>query len=409
MHRTGDQPSVLKYRLITLDELASKIDELVESTTTNIVAELKTATSISATVDICLSGNDKTLMIVTANWIDLDTFQRRTRLIACDVCKSSKSYEFDVNCKLSSIYAKFGIEKLILATTTNNIATSVDLLHSDDFLIENQRSYSEVYNLVNQIQCPTYLFKLVVTEDAAGAKNDFEYLGKFRTAFEKLEALQYHNKDNLGDDSIKILKEIFNSTTVDGQCISNYESIVNLIKFELADLNEIKTELGQTHWTEDDFNFLKEYVMILEPIVTTIEYLEKHDCFYATHLPMVYSTKNNLDDFSSSGKIQYCQALLIAIQNGLRIRFDHLFDFNNEKCLPAIIATCTHPFFKMRWLKGDMKTPLNTNLILDLLVQAAKNIDLKPEQVSTEAGNSNTIGLSMSNAKIYSRFAGMKL
>lgn len=377
--RLDGQSYVKRFQILVPQELTAKIDENIELAYEKIRSDLEATPSVSVSVDTC-SAQDKSLMIVTANWIDSIELKRKSRLIGCEAITHNES----ITDKLEWIYTKYGIDNKILATIKNNISN------------EFSNPINEMEILTNPIDSPTYLFKMIATEDAATAKTNSEYADKWSIAFDKFNTLRdSRRRSDLSEEAKRILKEIF-GTSADSYTIN--DSITNLIKF---DVDEVMTELYVPVLTADDLAFLKEYAMVMEPIVTTIEYLEKNDCFYATHLPMVYSTKTNLDDLLSNGKIQHCQPLLTAIANGLKERFVHLFNFYDEKCLPAIIATCTHPFFKMRWLKGEMKTPIITNHILNLLVKAAKECDTQIEDDASASG----AGTSQSKG-IYSFYGG---
>lgn len=56
--------------------------------------------------------------------------------------------------------------------------------------------------------------------------------------------------------------------------------------------------------------------------------------------------------------------------NGLQKRFA-MMDLNSKEAVPALIATCTHPYFKLRWL-GQQKTTETIDLITRYLLQATE-------------------------------------
>lgn len=60
-----------------------------------------------------------------------------------------------------------------------------------------------------------------------------------------------------------------------------------------------------------------------------------------------------------------------AIFGGFMIRFGQFFDLKNLTTLPALIATCTDPYFKLRWLPKDLASTENITWIQNLIINAA--------------------------------------
>lgn len=363
------QSSKKKYDIISPQELYAEIQEQLSVKEEHLSSTLKGVSSISTVVDAWWTGS-KTFMSVGVNWIDTKNFQRISNIIGCIVFNESVSNNLLVE-RLHQTYEHYGISNKIIATVTNNHPQ-----YDDDIEQTSKVTYWQIEGLKNQIDNPAYLFELIGRKADGEAFNDTIYAELHQAAFSKFKILSDYYKDsNITDRASCFLDGIFKHSSKESKVAHDFNAISNLINCDQMNLNSVLEELNVSPFTHTDIDFLKEYVVVFEPIATAIEYLQIHNCYYGTLLPMVYSMKDNLEDVRNRGAVTLCQALLAAILNGIEQYFSYLFDFTNEKCAPAIIATCTHPYFKMRWLKGAMKTSVSTNQILELLVKAAKEYD----------------------------------
>lgn len=338
-------------------------------------------------------------MTSIVNWINASDFQRVSHLIGCEIFADSISSE-SLSERLLEICSEYDLTNKIIATVTNN---------NPQYDKDNPQSgirgrtggdmvYLELHHdLYNHIKNPTHLFELIGIDEAGKAMTDEQYAALHQSAFEKFQLLlgalcEKTKSGQLSEQTKSIWSGVLNQPSIGSKVTEIYNSITNLVNCTDDQLYETAVQLEMASFTENDINFFKEYAIILEPIATAIEYLQKNNCYYATLLPMVYSMNDNLINAQNQNKIHLCRPLLTAILNGVQHTFHHLFDFNSDQCIPALIATCTHPFFKMRWLKGDLKTPTNTSHILDLLVKVAKEYDDGIKKETTEPGTSSNNG-----------------
>lgn len=364
-----------EYHIISPQVLRAEVDERICAKKESLMPTLKTVPSVSTAVDVW-SVHQKTFLSIIVNWLNSTDYQRQSSVIACEIFPEPLPV-VAINERLKQIYADFEISEKNVATVTNNHLQSENV------------TFVPVLGLENRIENPTYLFELIYIEVAQKVLNSDEYYRVHQSAFSKFDALSNEtNHRHLSEKSLSILME-FKPQSIVSKVNQMYSCVLNVVNCDSERLNEVSTEMGILTFSEEDMRFLKEYTMILEPIATAIEYLQKNNCHFSTILPMVYSMTENLTAMTTNGEIQLCQPLLTAILDGIKQYFEYLFDFNNEKCIPAIIATCTHPFFKMRWLKGELKTPNNTNLILDLLVRVAKQHEETKDSKNQESTSEN--------------------
>lgn len=328
----------------------------------------------------------KIFIALTANWIDVSTFQRKTVALACDILKPSSSFEETLDQRLQAIYSQFNLEGKIVATASHNsIYLNVDQHECSkydkirDLPQTKQLTYIKINDLDNHIQCSAYYFEKICIVDAAKKMVDATQISAF-DKFHRFTEIAPNDFDETSDQN--------NS---DSKCTFNFNAISKWLDRDETQLREI--EMDKPLMLEsNEKEFLREYITVIEPIATAIEYQQKNDCFFAAYLPMVHSTRNHLVELKNSEQIQWCNSQLNAIVEGIETRFAHLFDFHDKKCVIPLIATCSHPFFKMRWLKGELKTSSNVNFIVDVLIKAAKEIKTEEKTDTNDTSSTQNKG-----------------
>lgn len=380
--RATSEPSRKLYHIISPQVLLAEISEQLSVHEESLQSTLKNVTSISIAFD-AWTTNHKTFATGIINWIDPSDFHHAADVLSCEVHPADISNGSLLE-RLEKICSDYKIADKVVAKVTNN--------HRPYEPNENigQVSFREFNGVENHLENPTHVFESIGMNAARMALNDEQFAVLHKSAFEKFDALTERVECfKLSEKAASILDSAFKTSCIGSKVTQIYNRISNLMNCDKETLNEISIELEVPPFTESDVSFLKEYVIVLEPVATAIEYLQKNQCYYATLLPMVYSMKDNLEDIKKQGLIQHCQPLLSTISNSVALTFAHLFDFDDENCTPALIATCTHPYFKMRWLKGAMKTPKNTNRILDRMVEIAKEFkQVKLEGVDSKSSAS---------------------
>ena len=92
--------------------------------------------------------------------------------------------------------------------------------------------------------------------------------------------------------------------------------------------------------------------------------------YYADLLPTLFSVNKQLIALQSVN-LRYCTPLLNAITVGFQRRFADFLNLTPDVNM-AILATITHPYFKLRWLPSSLSA--QRNRLQSLLVSTAKNI-----------------------------------
>lgn len=397
-------------KILTKKELKMKINEMFNKTKENLMSELNNISHCCTTADIWFMS-DKSYIGITIHWIDLESQNRVSRILSCRRFNLPHTSERIMN-HIRAINIEYGIENKVVATITDNRSnfgkvfndfgiskthhTKSDISDSseceftgdndnesnsdsDSDLDDNNFNLHDIDSLPlteqTHLRCATHTLSLIATEDALKALNhDSTYFKAHSTVFGKLN--QLWTKSNQRKKSKQILA-IFKSTLVlpvSTRWNSLYDAIQRILQIGTKQLNKLMHEFGLPKFISSDINFLKEYVAVLEPIALAIEHLRATNCYFAIFLPTIYSTDDCLQNLKSS-KFQYCSALLNAIINGVQSRFEYLWDFRNENCIPALLATCSHPYFKLRWIPDGINTATNLQTVNEIMRDAVNGKD----------------------------------
>lgn len=88
---------------------------------------------------------------------------------------------------------------------------------------------------------------------------------------------------------------------------------------------------------------------MLKPIAIAIDHLQgQSSCPYGELIPTLFAVQAKLHDMQALN-LRYCSHILQAIITGFEKMFSSFLQLKSDGN-EAILATATHPFFKMRWL-----------------------------------------------------------
>lgn len=154
-------------------------------------------------------------------------------------------------------------------------------------------------------------------------------------------------------------------------------------------LDQLAIELEVKRLNEQNMVFIKEYIKIVQSIALAIDHLQAETkCYYGSLLPTIITIRNSIQALKKKESITMCQPFLEAVSDSFHNLFADVFDIKSTNCLKAILATCSHPFFKLKWLRGALRTDENLQYIENQLFLAA--VDLKKK-------NTNSFSYSTSN------------
>lgn len=97
-----------------------------------------------------------------------------------------------------------------------------------------------------------------------------------------------------------------------------------------------------------EWNFLVEYIKVMEPLTISLDKLQgEKSCYLRYVAPTIITIRHILME---QNNLVYCTSLSNAIIKGLEKRYPFIFDLNHPKSKPYILAAVSHPKFKMEWI-----------------------------------------------------------
>ncbi|KAK9533152.1 hypothetical protein VZT92_008328 [Zoarces viviparus] len=307
-------------------------------------------------------------MGVTAHWIKPDSTERESVVLACRHFPSPHNYNRIAEI-LEKIHSEFGLsnENIIATVTDNgsnfvktfkefNISVVADEDENDDTeedglsfetINASEEEVSEgAIILPPHVSCATHTLSLVCTTDAKQAMKDSPTLSCLNhTAIGKCSALWNASKR---PKTAELLSEV-TKEQLKTPCPTRWNSMYDSLN-QLATLRDKLPEMMQKlqlpPFKEVELDYLAEYWKILRPIAVAIDRLQGQiSCCYGELIPPLFAVLHDLQ----ASNLRHTSPLLQAILVGFEKRFSSYLELKTD-VNEAILATVTHPFFKMRWL-----------------------------------------------------------
>lgn len=331
--------------------LKTEIQDRFERETNHLIDELEHVKYVCATADVWTNGNG-TFLGSTLHWLEPISLQRKSAPFMRRQLKSTK-YEEEIAEQLTSTSEKYRIKKKIVAVITNSGWNYGDafkrlgvLAHETTGLYEfHEINFDSTLQKYNRCITVTHMLSQIATADAVSALANEMYEEIHTSVFEKLTRF-WQKSFELSTE----LDEIVRPT--EGRCNSLFDSLQFIINKGVDCINAMCTQLGVPTLTQRDHKFVLEFCQIMKPIVAAIDHLLKSNCYYAAFLPTIYTIDHALQKLLTK-EFEYCRPLLQAIHRSFKSRFEHCFNLTDDRCKAAVLATCTHPFFKTRWLSPN--------------------------------------------------------
>nr|XP_023677321.1 uncharacterized protein LOC111849037 [Paramormyrops kingsleyae] len=378
--------------------LCRRIDCEFDSKISSVKDLLKTTKHLCTTADIW-STSVSSFIGVTAHWVHNDTLERQSVTLACRHFPSPHTYN-QIAEVLDEIHSEFGLShECIVATVTDNGSNIVKAFKEFSITIEEQDeedgnedlSFVHIdssvpeYNengivLPTHLRCACHTLSLVATTDAKIAIRDNPSLSRLNNAtMGKCSALW--NASGRPKSAEK-LSEVLNCGLIT-PCPTRWNSLydsLNQLNTQRGKLGDIMLKLNLPSFRDAELDYLEEYTKILKPFAVAIDRLQdQSSCYYAELLPTLFAVKSKLEALRSSN-FRYCSHLLQAIMDGFRSRFSSFLQLKPE-VNEAILASVTHPYFKMRWLPQQLSG--EKKRIHELMIQSAADLGLVMESGSS--------------------------
>jgi hypothetical protein len=123
-------------------------------------------------------------------------------------------------------------------------------------------------------------------------------------------------------------------------------------------LSKLMSKLKLLSFKEIELEFLDENCQTLEPIAIALDRLQgEKNSLYADLVPTPIKISSHLSTLHSVN-LRRCLPLLNAVTSGFNHGFTDFLQLNPEVNM-AILATITHPYFKIRWLPQSLNGQRN--------------------------------------------------
>lgn len=182
--------------------------------------------------------------------------------------------------------------------------------------------------------------------------------------------------------SAEIIQEILNCQ-IRLPCVTRWNSLfdsLSLLVKHKDQLNLTMTRLGLPNFRDAEFEFLEEYVLVMQPLSTALDRLQSDkECYYGCMLPTLLAVSKKIHRLHSIS-LKHCQPLLDSVASNFNKRFENFLLLHKNwdaACKQAILASASNPQFKLRFL--TINNQFNTNTMIkkvqELLVAAMKSLD----------------------------------
>lgn len=344
---TGIDPEIV----LKADALKSEIEERFERKKDQLIEALDNVKHVCVTADIWTIQKD-VYIGSTLHWLEPISLQRKSAPFMRRRLKSHENIE-QIAEQLISMCEKYRIKKKIVAIVTDsgwNFGNSfkkfgVSMQESAGVCVFHEIDFNSKLPSINKCSTVTHMLSQITTTDAANALADASYSEIHTSVFEKLKRFWQKTKESPTEIGAVI-------RPTDGRSNSLFESLHFIVNKGIDAINEMHTQFRMPLLTSRDHKFLAEFVQIAKPVAAAIDHLLKSNCYYAAFLPTVYTIDHSFQKLLAKD-YEYCRPLLEAMHTGFKSRFEYCFNLKDARCKTAVLATCTHPFFKTRWLSSN--------------------------------------------------------
>lgn len=335
-------------------KLTEGIMSLFENHKDKLIELLKECEYICETADIW-SNKHRGFLGVTAHWLDSQTFQRRSIALSCSHFPSPHSHE-KIAEKLQLLNAEYNIAPKIITTVTDNASNFVKAFDEFGQSWESIQTTDVQFHefpessLSRHHRCTTHTLALVAKDNALNALDNGFYNRLYHQAIGKLEKLWrdsgYQKANEICQKHLKSSIKKPNTTRWNSQ----YDAVKSILAKDKEGLQKAMRELKIDPLSSIDREFLEEYRNVFAPIAEFLDYCQQDNALFGLLLPGLFSLKKT---YLMMDELKFCTPLVIALVDGIEDRFSQLLDFDSDLCVPALIAACSHPFFKLRWLEDE--------------------------------------------------------
>lgn len=427
-----------KLNLISRPTAVKTIDNMYTSMIDKLKEQIKLNKFVCTTADVW-STKHRSFLGYTCHWID-ENFNRKSVALACRRFSGRHTHD-RIRDLMVEIHAQFDLSiSNVTATITDNgsnfvkafkefgvdsVKIGAEINDDDDddndgddddqenLFGEPTEIPSNIFNswLPRHIRCATHTLNLVATTDLLRIlKQNIKYFEKHQSVsillIKNPEALikvsivhvqimqkcsrlwRRVNKPKTSED-IRTVLGCQLKYPVATRWNSMYDSLKDVIKSK-SKLNELCRMFKEPSFSESDFIYIEDYLMLLKPIAEAIDFLQgSKGMIYGYLLPTLATIRVQYIKISNSHNNEYISLLSGLVLKAVEARFQNYFDLTQE-VNDAIIASVLCPQIKLQWLTAlnSSFTQVKIHEVIALVKNALPNeTPLPSPEVNLNASN----------------------
>lgn len=215
--------------------------------------------------------------------------------------------------------------------------------------IDNENNEYEDIDIVlsNHMTCSAHILNLVATTDTSKI-TDLKYKKISRSAFGKLSSFwNLLSKSTMASDTVYKICQCKFPIPVVTRWNSFFDSNKKIVHCCIK-VNNCFEQLYLCKFKVAEWNFLVEYIKVMEPLIIALDKLQgEKSCYLGYVTPTIITLRHILIE---QNHLVCCASLSSTIIHGLENRYSFLFNLKDPKSKPYILAAVNHPKFKMHWV-----------------------------------------------------------
>lgn len=200
--------------------------------------------------------------------------------------------------------------------------------------------------LPDHLTCSAHTLSLIATTDVIKIE-DHSYKQISKSVFEKLYSFwNLVSRSSVASDNIFDICNCKFPVPI----ISRWNSLFFAVKKVLIHKDKLIDgfeELKLKKFKISEWKFLEEYCLVMEPLALALDKLQgEKSCFLGFVTPTIIALRLKLIQLTH---LIYCKQLAHLLIVSLEKRFSYLFDLEHPKSKAFILASISHPKFKLSW------------------------------------------------------------
>lgn len=371
-------------------KITQQIQNRFELHKSELRAALAVPKHLCETVDIW-SNKHRGFFGITLHWIDESSFERKSVALSCGHFASPHTNDRIAE-RLQIVNHEFGISERVDVIVSDNASNFVKALNeygtdwscfqsnskdADEPTNDDDDDEVQFYDFAGcrlgcHQRCGSHTVNLIAKVDSLNALDDGFYCRMYQAAMKKVQRVWSVLSQQKANE---ILFAHLNSSVrhpPDTRWNYQFDSLFDFMKKDQEKLRSAMIDLKMEPLSPIDIDFLNEYLVVMKPLAVLLDHLQQSDCYFGILLPSLYATKQNLMDLISNedNPVKYCKPLIKCILDSIDDRFRNVLDFDSDEGQIAAIASCSHPFFKLKWIPD----PALIDKIKERLQRAAREL-----------------------------------